>query len=117
MAPFFLFATSFSFSQLTPAHNDVWVPMRDGDSLQADVYIPSGTTSGEVILIQTPYNKENFTNGLPLGIIQDLDNQPYIWVIVDWRGFYASGNADVSDVNRGEDGYDVCGVDYTTAMA
>ncbi|MFZ9028746.1 MAG: CocE/NonD family hydrolase, partial [Crocinitomicaceae bacterium] len=94
-------------SQLTETLDNVWIPMRDGDSLQADVYIPSNVDSAEVILIQTPYNKEAINN-LPMGVNQNLDGQPYIWVIVDWRGFYGSNGADVSNVNRGEDGYDVC---------
>jgi predicted acyl esterase len=82
--------------------------MRDGDSLQADVYIPTGVDSAEVILIQTPYNKNLFSNSLPLGIGLNLDAQPYIWVIVDWRGFYGSNMADLSNFTRGEDGYDIC---------
>lgn len=93
---------------MTPTYNDIWIPMRDGELLQADVFIPSNITEGEVILVQTPYNKNNFSNGLPLGILQNLDDQPFIWVIVDWRGFYGSNGADVSSVNRGEDGYDIC---------
>lgn len=95
------------FGQLTETLDNVWIPMRDGDSLQADVYIPSNVDSAQVILVQTPYNKESI-NSLPLGLGQNLDAQPYIWVVVDWRGFYGSSNADVSNVNRGEDGYDVC---------
>lgn len=105
---FFLTCGVSICAQLTPTLNDIWIPTRDGDSLQADVYIPTGVTQAEVILIQTPYNKNNFANGLPLGILQNLDGQPYIWVIVDWRGFYGSSNADVSDFERGEDGYDIC---------
>lgn len=82
--------------------------MRDGSFLSADVYVPTSVTQGEVILVQTPYNKEMFTVGLPLGIGENVDGQPYIWVIVDWRGFYGSAGADLSSVDRGEDGYDVC---------
>jgi predicted acyl esterase len=82
--------------------------MRDGDSLQADVYIPAGVDSAQVILIQTPYNKDNFSWSLPMGVGLNLDSQPFIWVIVDWRGFYGSNQADVTNVSRGEDGYDVC---------
>lgn len=106
-----LFATAVLFTtcfgQLTETLDNVWIPMRDGDSIQADVYIPSNVDSAQVILVQTPYNKESI-NSLPLGLGQNLDAQPYIWVVVDWRGFYGSSNADVSNVNRGEDGYDVC---------
>ncbi|MEO9532303.1 MAG: CocE/NonD family hydrolase [Crocinitomicaceae bacterium] len=104
----FLLLPIISFGQLVPDYDDIYIPMRDGDSLQADVYIPNGTTTGEVILIQTPYNKDLFSFSLPLGVQQNLDAQPFIFVIVDWRGFYGSNMADVSNVNRGEDGYDIC---------
>lgn len=105
---FVLTIASNSIAQLTPTYDDIMIPMSDGESLEADVYIPSGCTSCEAILVQTPYNKDNFEVGLPLGIGTNLDAQPYIWVVVDWRGFYGSNGADVSDVDRGQDGYDVC---------
>ena len=95
-------------AQLTPNFDDVWINMRDGDSLQADVYIPAGLDSAEVILIQTPYNKDLYSLSLPLGVGLNLDAQPYIFVIVDWRGFYGSNMADLSNFTRGEDGYDIC---------
>lgn len=97
-----------SFSQLTPTLNEILIPMRDGEFLSADVYIPTGSDSCEVILIQTPYNKNLFSIGLPMGVGQNVDSQPFAWVTVDWRGFYGSNGADLSSVNRGEDGYDVC---------
>lgn len=93
---------------MTPTLNDILIPMRDGEFLSADVYIPTGVTEAEVILIQTPYNKNSFQWSLPLGIGQNVDAQPFIWVIVDWRGFYGSSGADLSNFTRGEDGYDVC---------
>lgn len=102
-----LFSTSLSFAQLTPSLDDVWVPMRDGDSLQADVYIPAGVDSAEVVLIQTPYNKNAFEWSLPMGVGLNIDGQPFIFVIVDWRGFYGSNMADLSNFTRGEDGYDI----------
>ncbi len=105
---FVLTIGSPSFAQLTPTYDDIMIPMSDGEFLAADVYVPSGCTSCEAILVQTPYNKEMFEAGLPLGIGTNLDAQPYIWVIVDWRGFYGSNGADMSDVDRGQDGYDVC---------
>jgi len=95
-------------AQMTPTYDDILIPMRDGEFLEADVYIPNGTTTAEVVLVQTPYNKDNFIWSLPLGIGMNLDLQPYIWVIVDWRGFYGSSGADLSNFTRGEDGYDVC---------
>ena len=108
---FFVFYITINtnvFAQITPTLNEIWIPMRDGDSLSADVYIPTGTVEGQVILVQTPYNKNMFQVDLPLGIGQNVNSQPYIWVIMDWRGFYGSSDADLSSVNRGEDGYDAC---------
>lgn len=96
-----------TFSQLMTPTQVVSIPMRDGKSLAADVYIPSGCTDCPTILIQTPYNKNLFRIGLPLGTVQNINASPYVWVVVDWRGFYGSASAAVSQANRGEDGYDV----------
>lgn len=96
------------FTQMIPTYDDVFIPMSDGDSLEADIYIPAGVDSAEVILIQTPYNKNWFAYSLPMGVGTDLDTQPYIWVIVDWRGFYGSSGADLTSVDRGQDAFDVC---------
>lgn len=97
-----------SFSQLTPTEDDIMIPMSDGKFLEADVYIPSGCTSCEVVLVQTPYNKDLFEWSLPMGIGQNVDDQPFIWVIVDWRGFYGSVAATVSSPDRGQDAFDIC---------
>ena len=101
-------STLVTFSQITPTYNDVLIPTRDGYFLSADVYIPDNITDGEVILVQTPYNKNNFSWSLPLGIGQNVNDQPFIWVIVDWRGFYGSAAAAIPSPNRGEDAYDIC---------
>jgi len=51
-----LFISSFNlFAQLTSQVDSI--PMSDGKKLAADIYIPSGTISAPVILIQTPYNR------------------------------------------------------------
>lgn len=92
--------------QMTPTFI-VQIPMRDGQSLAADVYVPAACASCPAILIQTPYNKNNFRQGLPLGIGTNLNTSPYAWVVVDWRGFYGSSQAAVSNPSRGQDGYDV----------
>ena len=103
-----LLTSSFGWSQMTPTYDDILIPMRDNLSLEADVYIPAGVDSAEVILIQTPYNKDFYVWNLPMGVGMNLDSQPFIWVIVDWRGFYGSAPAFVAQPNRGEDAYDVC---------
>jgi len=93
---------------MTPTYDDILIPMRDGQFLEADVYIPAGVDSAEVVLIQTPYNKDLYVWSLPMGVGMNVDAQPFIWVIVDWRGFYGSLPAAIAQPNRGEDGYDVC---------
>lgn len=106
----FLSISIGSFAIVTPVHDDVLIPMSDGEFLEADVYIPAGVDSAEVILIQTPYNKNLFQLSLPFQINTNakVDAQPFIWVIVDWRGFYGSTPAAVAQPDRGQDGYDVC---------
>lgn len=93
-----------SSQPLSPLEADI--PMRDGEVLAADVYVPSGCTSCPSILIQTPYWKFPYRYNLPLDIGTDIDNSPYAFVIVDWRGFWGSLGALNGLPNRGEDGYD-----------
>lgn len=109
LAAMLLAVTTIGYNMVTPDLDDIYIPMSDGDSLQADVYIPTGVDSAEVILIQTPYNKDFFQITLPFGISTDplLDAQSFIWVIVDWRGFYGSAGAQPQS-DRGQDAYDVC---------
>lgn len=86
------------------------IPLRDGQYLKCDVYVPSGCTTCPTIVIQTPYWKNPYRLwGLPFGIVNDadLDAQDYAWVVVDWRGFFGSLSAWTAFPNRGEDGYDV----------
>lgn len=102
----FLTCSLSAFAQLVPIVDSI--PMRDGKKLAADIYIPSALTSGgPVILIQTPYNRQLYRYSLPLGVGLNLSSSNYVFVIVDWRGFYGSASAIVANPNRGQDGYDV----------
>ena len=83
------------------------IPMRDGKSLVADLYLPNETDTFPVVLIQTPYNKVFFrSRGLPLGIDQELTSSPYAFVVLDWRCRFASLGACSAGSSNGEDGYD-----------
>jgi len=106
---------------------NVSIPMRDGKSLAADVYLPPRPGKYPCILIQTPYNKKHLgapisgkgkkagsTGEVGRGAVSDtlglLDRDHYAYVVVDWRGFHAS-RAAKRVVNRrrwrrGQDGYD-----------
>jgi predicted acyl esterase len=94
-----------SFALLNPIVDSI--PMSDGKKLAADVYIPAGMTQGPVILVQTPYNRLLYrNNGLPLGVNGNIDSSKYIFVIVDWRGFYGSAAAaTLHNPPQGLDGY------------
>jgi len=102
---FILIISAKSFAQIT--YTSVSIPMRDGEFLAADYYLPAGCSSCPVILIQTPYQKNWYRLSLPLGVGTDLPNSNYAFVIVDWRGFYGSSAALNGTPNRGEDGYDI----------
>ncbi|MBI1287478.1 MAG: CocE/NonD family hydrolase [Flavobacteriales bacterium] len=100
----FLFPVVINAQPLQP--QEVQIPMRDSEDLAADVYVPANCSSCPTILIQTPYWKNWFRYNLPLNVETDIDNSPYAFVVVDWRGFYGSSGALNGQPNRGEDGYD-----------
>ena len=105
----FLYLVFFSFAGamaqgLQPQNIDI--PMSDGKTLSAHLYLPSLQGSYPVVLIQTPYNKNFFKFGLPLGVGQDLAGSPYAFVVLDWRCFYGSVSACTPNPDRGQDGYD-----------
>lgn len=104
----FVITVNVCSAQLVPTYDDLQIPMRDSEMLEIDVYLPAGPGPFEVILIQTPYDKDNFENWLPLGVGLNLNGQPFAWVIADWRGFYGSNGMAAGSGNRGEDGYDIC---------
>ncbi len=103
---------------------DVAIPMRDGASLAADLYLPPKAGRYPVVLIQTPYNKKHL--GTPLAgvdapvaetgrgahadVLGLLDREHYVYCVLDWRGFHASRKAaaghDRRGWRRGMDGYD-----------
>ncbi len=98
-------APAFAFKHLRQAAN---VPMRDGQVLAADVYLPAATGRWPVVLIQTPYDKRAFWTVFPIELSDDplLKDPDYAFVVTDWRGFFASTAAAVPGYDRGLDGYD-----------
>lgn len=102
----FLLLSLGGYTQLlTP--QTVMFPTSHGDSLEVDVYLPSTTGRFPVILIQTPYGKYSFRNGLPLGIRKNLSSSNYAFVILDWRGRFANSSKASAGITIGEDGYDL----------
>ena len=78
---------------------EVTVPMADGVLLAGDLYLPSGDGPWPTILVMTPYGKQVYrpdARGLP------FDTPDYAWLMVDWRGYGASGGEPLG--SNGEDG-------------
>lgn len=106
-----------------PDQADVAIPLRDGKSLSADIYLPPNEGKYPTVLIQTPYNKALLRGMIGAGqkrhseigrgaesdlaVLRDRDH--YAYVVVDWRGFFASKAAAEGvrkPLKRGLDGYD-----------
>jgi len=82
---------------------EVFVAMRDGVKLAADVYLPEGPGPWPVILTRTPYGKGNmFRTGGGEHFIQ----AGYAYVVQDVRGKGHSEGFYAAFVNDIEDGYD-----------
>ena len=81
----------------------VQVPMRDGVRLATDVYLPDGAGRYPVILIRTPYNKNNEAE------VADaifFASRGYAVAIQDCRGRFDSDGEWTPFVNEALDGYD-----------
>jgi predicted acyl esterase len=109
---------------------DVRIPMRDGASLAANVLRPREPGRYPAIVVQTPYDKNRmgreYGDARRVGEVARgseaawarFDRAHYVYVFVDWRGFFASKGAmegvDRRTWRRGLDGYDV--VEWTAAQ-
>lgn len=93
----------------TPDQRNVRIPMRDGESLAADVFLPRKPGRYPTVLVQTPYDKNRIGAALPGGDgkVNWIDRSAYAYVVTDWRGFHASKAAGVGRRrDLGLDGYD-----------
>jgi uncharacterized protein len=90
-------------------YREVAIPVRDGQTLAADLYLEDSTAARPVILVQTPYNKNPYRVMLGTDMAASFPWRPrdYHYLIVDWRGFYGSSAAERPGYDRGLDGYDV----------
>ena len=100
------FIVSIAHAQLNP--QTVTIPMRDGKTLEGDLYLPNTQDSFPTIFIFTPYGKVFYKfGGLPFGINKDISKSNYAILVVDWRCRFASISACAAGSDNGEDGYDV----------
>lgn len=89
---------------------NVRVPMRDGETLAADVYIPDG---GPVpaLVVRLPYGKNN-TSALGIAVNPDIHTlleAGYAVVRQDCRGTFASGGTFTPLADEPKDGVDTIG--------
>src|SRR5437879_344711 len=87
------------------------VPMRDGKTLAADVYVPKRAGKSPAVLIQTPYDRKlmrrHWTGGIDDGPDALFADAHYAFVVTDWRGRNESKDAATSQpANLAQDGYD-----------
>jgi putative CocE/NonD family hydrolase len=81
---------------------DVAIPMRDGVTLGADVYLPPGQGPFPVLLTITPYGKNGSGRGAGAQVARG-----YAVVAVDSRGLRSSKGKWEPYVHEAEDGFDV----------
>ncbi len=103
-------------AQLFLSPIDTVVPMRDGQQLAVDLYLPNGPGPFPTILIQTPYNRLAYRLlGMPLEVGTDIETSPFAFAVADWRCFFGSAGACIPSPQRGEDGYDL--VDWLASQS
>src|SRR6185295_6374335 len=97
------------------------IPMRDGKALAADVYLPRSGRKFPVVLIQTPYDKSRLRQGFEgkgrYGMQSLFTDASYAFVVTDWRGKFASQNAQTPGTppSLGQDGFDT--IDWIARQA
>ncbi|MGD9344779.1 MAG: CocE/NonD family hydrolase [Candidatus Aminicenantes bacterium] len=86
----------------------VMVPMRDGVRLSTDFYFPKGSSKDlPVILIRTPYNKNEFRDRKQRPQAYKFASQGFVVAIQDCRGkFESEGIYSPPAGQEAEDGYD-----------
>ncbi|MGI8687922.1 MAG: CocE/NonD family hydrolase [Thermomicrobiales bacterium] len=82
---------------------NVPVPMRDGTTLYADVYRPSGSGPHPTLLQRTPYDKGNL---ISIGFILRAASNGYAVIVQDVRGRFESEGRFDAFINERQDGYD-----------
>lgn len=103
-------STSASTSAGVPVivERDVWIPMRDGVLLQADIWRPATEGRYPVLLQRTPYNRAD-----SFGVIVNAAIEPlravadgFVVVIQDTRGRFGSQGQFEPFMREAADGYD-----------
>lgn len=87
--------------------NQFFCEMRDGVKLATDLYLPDAEGAYPVILMRTPYNKNNFSGDPLYSHYDEYVEAGYVVAVQDCRGTCASeGKMNLNGANEKEDGYD-----------
>ncbi|WP_080834467.1 CocE/NonD family hydrolase [Cohnella massiliensis] len=87
------------------AEKNIAVPMRDGVRLFADIYRPESGGPHPVLLLRTPYNKED-AQTMNYAHPSWYARRGYVVIVQDTRGRWASEGEFEPYTSEGEDGYD-----------
>ncbi|SOC50263.1 hypothetical protein SAMN05660748_3005 [Blastococcus aggregatus] len=82
---------------------DVDIPMRDGTTLRADVYLPTSTGPHPTVLLRSPYGRRA---GFALTMAVPYAERGYAVVLQSVRGTFGSGGEFIPVVNEEHDGQD-----------
>lgn len=82
---------------------DELVPMRDGTTLRADVYLPTSKGPHPTVLLRSPYGRGP---GLAISMAVPFAARGYAVVLQSVRGTFGSGGEFAPVVNEAEDGQD-----------
>ena len=91
-----------SHTSVGPQQLGLFIPMRDGVHLAADVFFPAGSGPWPAVLFRTPYNRKGPSSRSYRFFVQ----RGYAVVIEDVRGRYASQGSFASAAQEGPDGND-----------
>jgi len=83
--------------------HDVSIPMRDGVTLQADLFRPAAQGRFPTLVYRTPYGRKDAEGN---DVVRKAVARGYAVVLVDVRGRYGSGGVFVPYANEGRDGFD-----------
>ncbi|HSZ52040.1 MAG TPA: CocE/NonD family hydrolase [Caulobacteraceae bacterium] len=88
----------------SPQHTEIFIAMRDGVKLAANVYLPEGTGPWPVVLTRTPYLKDG--RMVSTSMVRHFTDAGYAFVVQDVRGKGRSQGFYQAFANDIEDGYD-----------
>jgi hypothetical protein len=91
-------------AEKAPRHTEVFIAMRDGVKLAANVYLPEGKGPWPVILTRTPYLKDG--RMVSASMVRHFTDAGYAFVVQDVRGKGHSQGFYQAFANDIEDGYD-----------